>query len=910
VRGLILLLLLVSGFAGLTYELTWTKQLTLVFGVTSGAISTVLAAFMCGLALGSALLGKRADRARRPLALYGALELGIGASAFCLPYVFHGLNSTYVAMARALPGATWAFVALRYLLCFAVLLVPTALMGGTLPAISRAWVREKERIGAGVGLLYGVNTLGGVLGTIATGFLLLQVLGVGDTIRAAVALNLLAGFTSLWLARRTSTAQSPAGRETARDETVREAKSEAGRLLLGAFALAGATSLAYEVLWTRVLVYFTGQTIYAFSTILACFLIGIALGSLVVTRLVDRMRDQVAIFGLLELGIGLSAAYLLLLIHQLYPLGHVVSELLPGRAWWVWFAITFALLLVPTVLMGATMPVVTRAYARQVERLGSRLGLLYAANTVGCVIGSLGTGFWLIGWLGAQRGVLAVAALNVLLGVVLLGCSRWRRGAKMVAGLAGVAVLASAMALSWHPRAVALCRSEYVGLGQQLLYYHEGSEASLAVLANPEGSRELNINGSGTAYTDYDDVVVHKMLAHLPMLLAEEPQRALVVGFGLGSTSWSISRYPVERVDCVELVPEERETAQLFLDDNKGILEEPRFRFIVNDGRNYLLTTAETYDVISINAINPSLSPYLYTQEFYELCRRRLRPGGVVCAWVPTNMSRFPTLARTFLTGFEHVSLWFCNPFHAVLVATPGPLALDLPDLTARMARPEVQPDLAEVQLADPVRLVSTLLLAEDELRNYVGGADVNRDDLPHVEFETTLSPAIGIEHVGRMMAIRARPWEHLAAPVSQQERARMKCYWEETPTLANGWAASMLEVHSAALPTWQQASAINPEDPRARRFQAMAVAEAWVDDPDLFARPEVRRQVIPILEAGLQPDGIAAERFVAPVRAVLGLLYVQAGETAKAQKQADAMYPITPEPPEQSMLKAAVREP
>ncbi|MCJ7749591.1 MAG: hypothetical protein MUQ65_00620, partial [Armatimonadetes bacterium] len=460
------------------------------------------------------------------------------------------------------------------------------------------------------------------------------------------------------------------------------------------------------------------------------------------------------------------------------------------------------------------------------------------------------------------------------------------------------------------PRPLALYKSDYLGLGQQLIYYHEGGEASLAVLANPEGSRELNINGSGTAYTDYDDMIVHKMLGHVPMLLAGEVRTALVIGFGLGSTSWSIWQHPVERVDCVELVPAERAAAKHFLDENGGILERPRFRFVAGDGRNYLLTAAETYDVVSVNAINPRISPYLYTREFYELCKRQLSDSGVLCAWVPTNMNRFPTLARTLQEVFPHTTLWFCNPFHALLIATPEPLSVDVEALAVRMGRPEVRDDLAEVHLADPVRLLSTLLLDEDALRSFVEGAQVNRDDLPYVEFDAVLSESIGIEQVARMMAMRARPWEHLAGPLSQQDRARLERYWEEAPTLAKGWAASMLEIPPVTLSTSQQASAHNPEDPRGHYFRALALAQGWVDEPGLFASPEVRRQIIPVLESALAPDNLPAERFAAPIRAVLGVLYAEEGALEKAREQDDALYRFTPEPPEQAALRAALREP
>jgi len=914
-RALLPALLTLSGFAGLAYELVWTKKLSLIFGVTSGAITTVLAAFMGGLALGSALLGRRADRSRRPLALYGGLELGIGICAFLLPYLFDAVNAGYVALARALPRGTAAFVVLRYLLCFCALLAPTALMGGTLPAMSRAWVRQRELIGAGVGLLYGANTLGGVIGTVATGFFLLRTLGAADTTRVAVTLNLVIGLLSIWLGRgaELSAPERPSvrlpsprrRRPRRRDRTAaagREKARSAEWVLLVGYAVAGATSLAYEVLWTRLLVYFTGQTIYAFSTILAAFLTGLALGSFLLARPADRLRDRLSVFGLLELGIGLSAAYLLLAIGGLLSLSAAARAATGGETG-PRFAVAFALMLAPTVLMGAVTPLVIRASSDELERLGRRLGVLYAANTVGCVAGSVGAGFGLLAWLGAQRGVLAVAAVNVALGLVVLGWGQWRRWLKVAAGLVSLAALAGGALLNWHPRPPILYWSDFLDLNLGVLYYHEGSEASLAVIANPAGRRELNLNGDTTAATDYDDIVVHKMLAHVPMLLADDPQKALVIGFGLGSTAWGISQYPVERVDCVELVPAERAAASYFESENKNVLARPNFRFIAEDGRNFLLTSSEQYDVISFNAINPSFSPYLYTREFYELCRSRLKPNGVVCAWVPTNMGRFPTLAATFRSVFPHVTLWYCNTFHAVLIATAEPLRVDLGEWAAKMARPEVKRDLREVQLDDPARLLSTLLLDEQALARYTEGAQVNRDDLPPVEFDVEVSLPTGLANVGEMLAMRARPWEH-AVGAAGAARPALERYWAEFPALAEGWGRAVVPRGSAkAIASYDRAAAANPADPRARYLRAMATARAWIAQPEQFSTPQPRRRAIAALEEGLRPAEMPAERFAARARAVLGLLYLEEGEPEKAREQARLMHRFTPQPEEQIML-------
>jgi len=907
--ALILGLFTLSGFAGLAYELIWTKKLSLIFGVTTGAITTVLAAFMGGLALGSALLGARADRSRRPLAFYGALELGIGASAFLLPHAFDAVNGVYIELARSLPRGTATFVTLRYLLCFAVLLVPTALMGGTLPAMSRFWVRERARIGAGVGLLYGMNTIGGVLGTIAAGFVLLRVLGAADTTRVAVSLNLLVGFVCIWLARGLpEPVPEPAARGSSRAEHQPEHPAPAWLLLVG-FAVAGATSLAYEVLWTRVLVYFTGQTIYAFTTILACFLVGLALGSFALGRFADRVRDRLSVFGLLELAIGLSATYLLLLIGRLLPLSAAARTVFGEGETAPRFAAAFALMLVPTLMMGAVTPLVIRAYTSEVERLGRRLGVLYAANTVGCVIGSAVAGFGLLTWMGAQRGVLAVAAVNIALGIVALAWGRWRPALKTAVGIASVLALLIGMRLSWHPRPPILYWSDFLNMHLDVLYYNEGPEASLAVITNPAGRRELNLNGDTTAATDYDDVVVHKMLGHVPMLLAQNPKKALVIGFGLGSTAWSIAQYPVDRVDCVELVPAERKAAEYFVSENKGILSNPKFRFLPEDGRNYLLTTNERYDVISFNAINPSFSPYLYTREFYELCKSKLNPGGVVCAWVPTNMGRFSTLAATFRSVFPNVTLWYSNTFHAALIATPEPLKVDLRALAAKMALPAVKRDLAEVQLDDPARMLSTLLLDGKALADYTSSAQVNRDDLPYVEFDVEIATAIGIKNLGEMLQRRARPWES-AVNMTPQQRSALDRYWEAFPSIAEGWGRAFLPQSTPkAIEAYDRAIAVDSTDPRPRYLRAMSMARFYLGQPDQFQTLAQRQHAISVIEAGLRPGEMPAERFAARARAALGLLYVEEGNLEQAREQARLLHRITPVPEEQRMLLEAVGE-
>ncbi len=920
----ILLIFLLSGIAGLAYELVWVKTLSLIFGVSSQAITTVLAAFMGGLALGSLIFGRRADRSRSPLRLYAALEVGIGVSALLLPYIFPLINRLYVLMAQTFPDHSWVFTTTRFLLCFAALLVPTTLMGGTLPAISRFLVVRFDRVGRGVGLLYGANTVGGILGCLATGFLLLRFLGAHGTTLVAVTLNLIAGLVAFHIAAHygrirpvsaTTTRQTPQQQNAASESAPpRPGAAEAGHRTLGTFVLvsfgvAGATSLAYEVLWTRVLVYFVGISIYSFTMILATFLTGLALGSFCFARVADRRKDLLIVFGVLELAIGLCAVYLL------QTTGMALSFQTASFSWLTSLAGDLAkassLMLVPTFLMGAVFPVVTKLYTPSVSRLGGSLGNLYAANTIGAVAGSLLAGFVLLPALGAQKSIILVAGINLVLGTLALLLSPTRtRLRPLVLGVAIPALLVGGFLTTRIKPTVTYCyASQNEGLNE-LLYYHEGAEASLAVLGGAYDWRGLNINGETTAYTHYADTIVHKMLGHVPVLLAKDPHAALIIGFGLGSTAWSMAQYPLQRIDCVELVPEETETARYFLPENGGVLDDPRFHFIVGDGRNYLLTSRNKYDVISMNAISPRVSPYLYTIEFYRLCKSQLSEGGVMCAWVPSNTGHLATLLKTFQSVFPHTSVWFCNTSHLVLIGTSQPLTIDFSRLQARMSQPAVRDNLAEVWLDDPVHLLSNLILNEHTVKTVCAHAALNTDDLPCVQFISSLDvppKLIHLDNVLRMVALQDRVLPYITNVGNETMRARLAKRLERhftsmqqyVPVSALWWEGFVSSQHKfQALEQMESAVASCPEDPRLCYDLGMAWANVLATcHEEVIVNPDLKRRALSALEKALPDiDGTATrppERFFSAIRLRLAALYLSEGQFSAAKREAELVLQV-----------------
>ncbi|MEE8519557.1 MAG: fused MFS/spermidine synthase, partial [Dehalococcoidia bacterium] len=410
---ILFLLFFGSGASGLIYQIVWTRMLTLVFGNTVFAVTTVLTAVMAGLALGSFWAGRAVDRRGHFVRLYARLELGIALTALLLPTLFDQLFPLHRWAYHEFGASPYVLGLMRFIATFSLLLIPTTLMGATLPVLSRHCMVLSRQFGRQVGLLYGLNTLGAALGCFLAGFVLIGTIGVLETTYTAVAVNLLIAGIAFHVARRQgdppSPPRTPEGRPTSgRSGTGRSLPSPVGGwVLLVVFGLSGFASLAYEVLWTRALVFFIDVDIYAFTALLTTFLAGIGLGSVLVSGIVDRRRDLVAIFALLEVGIGVFALLSIPILANLSVLG--ISQV---SAWWMLPGVkmldAFLVMGIPTMLMGATFPVVSRVYTTNLAHGGRSIGTLYAVNTVGAIIGAFAGGFVLLPLLGIQRSLVLV----------------------------------------------------------------------------------------------------------------------------------------------------------------------------------------------------------------------------------------------------------------------------------------------------------------------------------------------------------------------------------------------------------------------------------------------------------------------------------------------------------------------
>jgi len=744
-------LFFLSGAGSLVYQIVWVRMLVLVFGTTVFAVSTVLSAFMAGLALGGVYFGRVVDRRGGGLRIYARLELLIGLGALLLLPLFAGLDSLYAGAYRVLGGHPYLFALFRSALAFLVLLVPATLIGGTLPVLSRFVVRSLPRVGRAVGLLYAVNTFGAVAGTVVVAFVLLPRLGIRGTVFVAAAVNFLVALAAWWLSRRPGRAEGPATAEGAAPEAAaRPWPALAIRVVFWGYAASGFVALGYEVVWSRLLsIALRSTTTQSLSTTLIVFLFGLALGGAVAARFVDRWKHPLATFGVVQLMLGL---YGLASIAVFAALPALAEALGPVYGWWGHvarlMAVAGAAMLVPTFLMGLLFPVAGKLYVASLDTVGRRIGGIYAANTAGAILGAFAAGFVLIPLLGSQRSIQLMAWGNLAVGAAVLIAASRHRARNRVLVIAAVGVAAFGLTLGFPA-------SHLVDLfrppgASELLYHDEGESGTVTVVEYENGGRMLRVNGAGEVPTDHPSIQIFRLLGTLPLLIHPAPEEVMVIAFGGGITLAAAELLEPGHIDCVEVVPGVVRAAPYFAPYNRNVferLDEGRIELIADDGRNHVLRTPKTYDVIISDSTHPRTADswVLYTRDFYELCKRRLDRGGLMAQWVPLHgltVDDYEMIVRTFRTVFPHASVWL-NSHYTILLGGPEPLRVDFDLVREKLESPEVRAALDEVDLGDAVSLLGTLALDESATAAYAGEGPINTDDRAHINFRDRLrSPA------------------------------------------------------------------------------------------------------------------------------------------------------------------------
>jgi spermidine synthase len=738
-------------------------MLTQIFGNTTHAIATVLSAFMAGLALGSYAFGRIVDARRNALLAYGLLEGGVGLYGLLVPALFTLTQWTYTRLYGLVNVSFAAFSVVLFLLAFVVIVIPTALMGATLPVLSRFSVTEVPSVGRRVGDLYAVNTLGAVLGCALTGFVLIATLGLHGTVRLGAALNLSIALTIVILVALTGVGTAaPAGREAT--EGAAPAGADRSRLetaLLVGFALSGGAAMVYENAWVRALTLVIGMSTYSFTVMLTTFLIGLGAGSFLYARWWGSRRVGIATFGGLQLLIALTSLATIPLFGRLpfvflrlrHGFGDFFEQFLTIQV-----LLSALVMILPTLLLGATFPMVAGLYTRSLAVVGRRVGTAYASNTLGAILGAFLGGFLLIPTIGVQHSIGLAVAVNAAVGVLLVGMDpAMRLAARLAAAatLAGVTALAFLGFGAWDKgvmtSGVAIYYYNYTGLPtdelrrewmrrDELLYYREGLTATISVHRSADADY-LYEKTNGKVDASYGDAPTQLMVGYLPMLFNPTARRVLVIGMGSGMTAKAAAAFPVERLEVVEIEPAVIEGARFFKVKNGNIHEDRRVRFISADGRNYLLASPHRYDVIISEPSNPWIAGVgnLFTREYYLQAREKLADGGVFGQWMQTYGMAPEDLRmvyRTFAQVFPDVSLWYVNESDMVLVGTLGPQRLSDAGLRAALRdAPVAQRDLKALGFADPYGVLAMYLMPKAVLLKMAGEAEVNLDDVPRLEF-------------------------------------------------------------------------------------------------------------------------------------------------------------------------------
>ncbi|MBI2944509.1 MAG: fused MFS/spermidine synthase [Candidatus Wallbacteria bacterium] len=751
--------LFTTGLCSLVYQVVWMRMLIRVFGCTTYAVSTAVSVFMAGLAIGG-WLAVRVLRRRVPLIrTYALLELGVVCSGLVSTLLLQVFPGVYAELYTSF-SLQVAHAFLRLVLCSVVLLPPTILMGMTLPMLVQFHETVSDRPSGTVALLYGINTLGAVLGVVLAGFLGIGYFGESSTIGAAFGLNAMLAVAAFITSRSfggqqqleaigaTSEAGHCAGGPVSRmDGLPGEVRAqsvagpEEGRppdwVLLGLFGASGACALGYEILWNRSLILLLGTSVYAFSCILAVYLIGVALGSLSIRRRLKQIDSPLAWFAWLEIAVGVVSAasryYFAWLGLSRPALETLYSPLLHPGDLANFFLFAFVIVFPVTFLLGMMFPVMVEAFEPSGRR-GPRVGRVYAWNTWGCVLGSWLTGFVGVSLLGTDGCFKALVVGNLVVGLLALLALHGGRLPAVKFVVCGAVSLACVAVVSWIPSPFRTIVDHRIqGIGAKLLYHDEGIDSNITGMVSPDQSRVLLVNGiiiSGNG-------LLGRALTDISLLLHPDPKRMFAIGFGVGNTFRTALLRGAE-IDIAELSPVVVRHFPDYYADAAVHLADPRGRVSFQDGRTHLLTTDRDYDIIVVDGSPPifaSGTVNLYSREFIQLAKRRMRPGGILLIWVPLtcHASSFWMIARNMSEAFSSLTA-YAYPWGAgvFLYGSDSSLEVDEAVLSERMRARGRTPEVIGL---DAAAIHSGRILEDGQIRRRASSFPPVTDDEPWTEF-------------------------------------------------------------------------------------------------------------------------------------------------------------------------------
>ena len=738
-----------SGIAGLTFEIVWVRHLGLALGTTTLAVATTTAAYMGGLALGSHLGGRIADRLRRPLAWYGAVEMFIAALGAVVPLVCTRLPQINAWLTTDIAVGSWPQALMRLAAAFAVLIVPTVAMGATLPVLARTVANRVATVGREVGILYALNTSGAVLGAAFCGFWWIPSLGLSATNNIAVGLDLLLGGTALAMGVLLPSAELPA-----QDGVGTAIWRPGSRTLVALLALTGASAMALQVLWTRALGTALGPSTYAFSAIVCAYLTGLAIGGWVAARVADRIEHVRLALLLAFLVTGTFALVGVAWVDDLPALLHAVvlqRDLTIEGLVRAEFLLAALSVLPATVGMGALFPLTLSAVAGNDQRLGAAVGRAYATNTLGAIVGSFAGALVLLPLFGVEGGMRAAAMGYVIAALVLAwrlepsvhGAVRW--GSAALAVLLGVGIVGFKKwdVGQWTAGLyrLSMTRTYYADskFEPSKIIFHEDGLASTVTVEEDSGVRWIKVNGKIDG-SNVGDMPTQILSGLLPMMVHPSPENVAVIGCGSCVTVGAALQAEPRKVTLVELEKQVVAAAHLFSEVNHAPWESPRVEVVEDDGRNFLARSKADFDVIISEPSNPWMTgaSSLFTQEFFQTAQTRLKSDGMFVQWLQIYElapDRIASVLKTFHSVFPSVVVFSAHTESndLLLLGSKQAIALDWEQLHRRFDK--LQPELARADLRTPEELLALVLFTDKQIDTLPTSIPLNTDDNAFIEF-------------------------------------------------------------------------------------------------------------------------------------------------------------------------------
>jgi spermidine synthase len=785
---LVLICFFLSGLTGLVYQILWVKMIVKIIGCSPFAVTIVLTVFMGGLGIGSFIAGRTVDRVAESASLiriYGILELAIGGYGLVLPILLKAFKPLYAIVYNQLFSHFMLYNFITFIGCSIILCIPVICMGATLPILCRFYVTKLSRLGTDAGRLYGLNTTGAALGALLCGFWLINLLGVQGTLFFAVVINCLIGLTCFLAGLRLKA--SLAGQEkSASDvkESTKESTDEKRELsaypavvkaALLIFAVSGFCTMAYEVIWTKLLGLIVGPTTYSFTIVLVTFIMGLALGSMIFGYLGDKTRKPVWLL----LGTQVAAALLVLAISQImgnsqtfftkliftFKDQFVLCSLVKA-------IVLFIFMILPTLCLGATFPLVGKIYTQSLKKIAKSIGFAYAINIIGAVLGSFCAGFLLIPLLGKENSLSLVVGIQLLASLAVAGlvfyekkAKLWKLTALALPAMAGLVfcfylpmwnrlilskgkyhrfekIQADIKNVSWVE--TLLNGPELLARAEQgeLVYYGDGIGGFTTVLkyADAIGNIKYAMTNSGKVdASSRDDMATQILLAHFPMLFHKDTKTIMVLGLASGVTAGEVLYYPIERLDVIDISQQVVEASKIFIPYNNNVLADPRTNLIIQDARAHLLLTKQKYDVIISEPSNPWMAGLaaLFTRDFFELAKNKLNEGGIFVQFIHSyqmNWDIFSMVGRTFAEVFPNSLLLRTAPSRRLcdylLVGFKTKTTLSMENVKRRLAYAQKSQNVKIPNPKVPYRLV----VSEDLLKLF-GPGPVNTDEQPSLEF-------------------------------------------------------------------------------------------------------------------------------------------------------------------------------